>query len=177
MAKRINYSSILCKKYKIMKFLPGKVAKLTRFVFCALAYVTLVNAAQVADLYTSTELGKVQVELARKGGRFAARDLEKYGNHYTMLAYRAATGSSEIHEHEIDIFFITAGEASIVTGGRMIGGHATKPGELRGSSIDGGIKRLLKTGDVIHIPAGVPHQMLITPGKSITYFVVKVSGK
>ncbi len=119
----------------------------------------------------------MQSDLARNGGRFAGRDLEKYGNHYTMLAYRAATGSSEIHEHEADIFFITAGDASIITGGKMIGGRRTKPGELRGTSIEGGEKRLLKAGDIIHIPAGVAHQILVTTGKPITYFVVKVSGQ
>ncbi len=116
-------------------------------------------------------------KLAKNSNRFAGRDLEKYINHYTMLAYRDATGSSEIHEHEADIFFIQDGEAVIITGGKMTGGHTTKPGELRGTGVEGGEKHTLKAGDVIHIPAGVPHQMLISPGNSITYFVVKVQGQ
>lgn len=150
---------------------------MTRFLLLFILSFTLVMASQVTDLYTPSEIAKMQADLARKGGRFASRDLEKYGNHYTLMAYRAATGSSEIHEHEADIFFVTAGDASIITGGRMIGGHQTKPGELRGTSIEGGEKRPLKAGDIIHIPAGVAHQILVTPGKPITYFVVKVSGQ
>ncbi len=116
-------------------------------------------------------------QLAQKKTPFASRDLEKYGNHYTMLAYREATGSSEIHEHEADIFFIQQGDATIILGGKMTGGKVQKPGELRGTSIEGGEKRPLKTGDVIHIPAGVAHQILVPPGKPFTYFVVKVTGQ
>ena len=133
-------------------------------------------SAQVADLYTPTEISKMSAELAKKG-TFASRDLEKYGNHYTMLAYRSATGSSEVHEHEADIFFIVEGDANIVTGGKVVDGKTTKADEIRGTSVEGGEKRPLKKGDVIHIPAGMPHQILVTPGKPITYFVVKVMGQ
>ena len=28
--------------------------------------------------------------------------------------------------------------------------------------------------DVVHIPAGMPHQMLVAEGDSVTYYVVKV---
>jgi mannose-6-phosphate isomerase-like protein (cupin superfamily) len=116
-------------------------------------------------------------QLAKKGGDFASLDLQRYGNHYTMLAYRAATGSSEIHEHEADVFVIQEGDSVLITGGKMIGGHQTKTGELRGTSIEGGERHPLKTGDIVHIPAGVAHQILVTPGKPITYFVIKVTGQ
>lgn len=135
------------------------------------------NISQVTDLYTKQDISALQQQLAAKKTAFAGKDLERYGNHYTMLAYRNATGSSEIHEHEADVFVIEEGDAIIILGGKMIGGHTEKPGELRGKSIEGGEKRPLKTGDIIHIPAGVPHQILVSPGKPITYFVVKVSGQ
>ena len=116
-------------------------------------------------------------QLAAKGGRFASRSLKEYPGHYTMLAYRGETGFSEIHQHEADIFIVEDGDGFLVTGGKMIGAHLQKLGELRGTSIQGGEKRPIKTGDLIHIPAGVPHQILITPGKPISYFVVKVTGQ
>jgi mannose-6-phosphate isomerase-like protein (cupin superfamily) len=141
------------------------------------AFTLMAGTRQVIDLYTPIELTKMKQELANQNGRFVGRDLQRYGNHYTMFAYRSATGSSEIHQHEADIFFIEDGDATIVTGGKMVGGKMQKPGELRGTSIEGGDKRPLQTGDIIHIPAGVPHQILVTPGKPITYFVVKVSGQ
>jgi mannose-6-phosphate isomerase-like protein (cupin superfamily) len=142
-----------------------------------LLFSTAVKPAQVADLYTPQDLAILKKQLANNKTSFAGKDLEKYGNHYTMLAYREATGSSEIHEKEADIFFITEGDASIITGGKMTGGKLQKPGELRGTSIEGGQKRPLKTGDIIHIPAGMAHQIIVTPGKPITYFVVKIKGQ
>lgn len=116
-------------------------------------------------------------KLAQKGTPFASQDIARYGNHYTMLAYREATGSSELHEHDADIFVVQSGEATIVTGGKMVNAKTEKPGEIRGTSINGGEKHTLAAGDIIHIPAGTPHQLLIQKGKPFAYFVVKVSGQ
>ena len=129
------------------------------------------------DVYTSTQLGDMEAKLAARKTPFAGQDLQRYVNHYTMLAYRDATGSSELHEHEADTFFITSGETTIVLGGKLVESKATKPGEFRGTSISGGERRKLATGDIIHINAGVAHQMLLDPGKHVTYFVLKVTGE
>jgi mannose-6-phosphate isomerase-like protein (cupin superfamily) len=134
-------------------------------------------AASEADVYTTHDLAVIKESLEKKHTSSAFVTLKKYGNHYTMLAYRDGTGSSELHKKEADILVVEKGEATIIIGGKMVGGHETEPGELRGTSIEGGEKIALKTGDVIHIPAGVPHQMLVTKGSPITYFVVKVSGQ
>ncbi len=150
---------------------------MTKILLGILTFTLAASPAQVTDLYTPQDLAAIKKQLVKDKAGFASKSLEKYGNHYTMLAYREATGSSEIHEHEADLFFIVEADAAIITGGKMIGGKAQKTGEIRGTSIEGGEKRALKTGDVIHIPAGVPHQILVTAGKPITYFVVKVTGQ
>ena len=148
-----------------------------RFLMASIASLGLLRAASVADLYTTGDLAAIRAKLEKKRTSFAKEDLKRYGNHYTMVAYREATGSSEIHEHEADIFVVQKGAGSIVIGGKMEGGHQTAAGELRGTSINGGEKLPLKAGDIIHIPAGVPHQILVTSGDPITYFVVKVTGQ
>lgn len=131
-------------------------------------------AAEV-DLYSPQELQSLTEKLAAKKGQFAAEQLKKYGtSHYTMLAHREATGSSEVHEKEADVFFAVSGDAEIVTGGKLVNPKLDKPGELRGTSVEGGTKQPLTQGSVIHIPAGVPHQLIIANGKPFTYFVVKV---
>jgi mannose-6-phosphate isomerase-like protein (cupin superfamily) len=127
------------------------------------------------DLYSAKELQGTSHKLAQKRTQFASQDLARYRNHYTMLAFRNATGSSEVHEHEADIFIVESGQATLVTGGRMVAPHETKPGEIRGSSIEGGERHPIAVGDVIHIPAGTPHQLLID--KPFTYFVIKVTGQ
>lgn len=126
------------------------------------------------DLYTARDLRAVGDKLVQKRSQFASQDLEHYGNHYTMVAERGQTGSAEVHEHEADFFVVESGEATIVTGGKVVNPHTQKPGEIRGTSIEGGERRQLAAGDIIHLPAGTPHQLLIDKGKPFTYFVIKV---
>jgi mannose-6-phosphate isomerase-like protein (cupin superfamily) len=129
------------------------------------------------DIYTSNELKGVADKISKKGGQFVSEELNRWGNHYTMLAHREQTGSSEVHQHEADIFVVEEGQASILTGGTLVNAKTEKAGEMRGSSIKGGERHALSTGDIIHIPAGVPHQLLIEKGKPFTYFVIKVTGQ
>ena len=85
---------------------------------------------------------------------------------------RTATGQVEVHEKETDIFYVTAGEATFVTGGKMIGGKVSRPNQLLGTDIEGGETHHLAKGDVVVIPAGTPHWFKQVP-QSIQYFVVK----
>lgn len=113
-------------------------------------------------------------ELATKGDGSASETLEKYPHHYTMLAFRQHNGGGELHQNFADIFYILDGHASVVTGGVLVDQKSAGPGEVRGASVSGGSRQELKAGDVVHIPAGTPHQMLVPDGQSVTYFVVKV---
>ena len=128
------------------------------------------------DHWSTAELlerAKHLQELAAKGDGSASETLEKYPHHYTMLAYRQHSGGGELHQNFADIFFILDGHATVITGGSVVDAKTTGPGEIRGKSVDGGSRQELKAGDVVHIPAGVPHQMLVTDGESVIYFVVK----
>ena len=58
-----------------------------------------------------------------------------------------------------------------------IGAKSTGPGELRGTSIQGGVCKTLAAGDIVNIPAKTPHQTLVKAGQKITYFVVKVKAR
>jgi mannose-6-phosphate isomerase-like protein (cupin superfamily) len=128
------------------------------------------------DIYTAKELRDLGASLTQGGKAFAAKDLVRYGNHYTMLAARESTGSSELHEHEADIFVVERGTATLVTGGKLVDPKTQKEGEIRGASITGGERHTVQTGDIIHIPAGVAHQLVIDHGP-FDYFVVKVTGQ
>lgn len=88
-------------------------------------------------------------------------------------AHRAVPGEVELHEKETDVFYVTDGEATILTGGTIVGGKQTAPGQIRGTRIDGGEARHLTKGDVMVIPAGTPHWFKEVP-RSISYYVVKV---
>ena len=129
------------------------------------------------DIFSAKDVRNTADKLAGEGKPFASQELTRYGNHYTMLAYREATGSSELHEHEADFFVVETGQATLMTGGRLTKPKTQKPGEIRGTSIEGGKRHTVSAGDIVHIPAGIPHQLLIEKGKPFTYFVVKVTGQ
>src|SRR6267142_818752 len=64
--------------------------------------------------------------------------------------------------------------ATLAFGGEVVSPKTTAPNEVRGPSIKGGERKPLAAGDVVHIPAKVPHQLLVPAGKEFTYFVMKV---
>jgi len=109
--------------------------------------------------------------------KVATEQLNSFGNHTTMIAHREGDGEAEIHDKMADLFVVQSGEATLVIGGTVPGAKVTAPGETRGPSISGGEKKKLGPGDVVHIPATVPHQMLVAPGKQVTYFVMKVESR
>ena len=78
-----------------------------------------------------------------------------------------------MHEKETDIFYVVEGDATLVTGGTMAGGRQTGPGQMRGTDVQGGQTQHLKKGDVVVIPAGIPHWFKeVSP--TINYLTVKV---
>jgi mannose-6-phosphate isomerase-like protein (cupin superfamily) len=92
---------------------------------------------------------------------------------YTVSnAHRGGPGQVEVHDKENDVIYVTDGEATFVTGGKMIGGKMTKEGQWLGTDIEGGETHHLTKGDAVVIPAGTPHWFKEV--KSVNYFLVKV---
>jgi len=136
-------------------------------------------AQNPADLFTAAKLKQLTQKLAaqskKNGGAFAGETLTKYGNHLTMLAHREQSGSAELHEKVADFLYIIDGDTTIITGGKMINGKTTEANEIRGTGIQGGHSQQMGVGDIIHIQPNIPHQMMLAPGHTVTYFVVKVN--
>jgi mannose-6-phosphate isomerase-like protein (cupin superfamily) len=100
-----------------------------------------------------------------------------FGDHLLEISHREVSGKVELHKIKADVIVIQTGTATLVTGGEMLDPKDTAPNEVQGSSIRGGVSREIGPGDVIEIPAGVPHEFLLAPGTQITYLVVKVIKK
>ena len=122
---------------------------------------------------TSRAKGK---SLAQKldAQKVASEVIATEGNRRFMVAHREGSGLAEWHEKEADVMFISAGNVTMVYGGTIVDSKTTAPGEMRGPSIRGGTEVTLGAGDVLHIPAKVPHQMKLAPATQVTYFVTKV---
>ena len=116
-------------------------------------------------------------KLARQGDGSAGETLKEYPRHCAMLSCRCRDGEAEIHENFADVFYVLDGRTTLVTGGTIVGARLTKPGETRGSSIEGGVRQELRAGDVAHVPAGLPHQMLLAGEQTVTCLVMKMQEK
>jgi mannose-6-phosphate isomerase-like protein (cupin superfamily) len=106
--------------------------------------------------------------------KLASETIATEGNRSFIVAHREGSGQVEVHDKQADIMVISQGAITLAYGGTVVDGKTTAPGETRGASIRGGSAVKLGPGDVVHIPAKVPHQMQLAPGAQVTYFVAKV---
>jgi mannose-6-phosphate isomerase-like protein (cupin superfamily) len=113
-------------------------------------------------------------KLARAGDGQASETLREYPQHRVMLSFRSRNGEVEVHEKWADLFYVMAGAATLVTGGTVRGARLIAPGETRGDSIEEGTAQELRPGEFIHVPAGTPHQFLVSQEKTVTCFVLKI---
>jgi mannose-6-phosphate isomerase-like protein (cupin superfamily) len=88
---------------------------------------------------------------------------------------RVKDGNIEIHVKETDIFYVMDGSATLWMGGTPVDPHVGRPDrplQMTAKDITNPEVYDLKKGDVIVIPAGVPHWFKSVHG-SIDYLVVK----
>jgi mannose-6-phosphate isomerase-like protein (cupin superfamily) len=144
---------------------------LMTFALPALAQTTP-NAHVFPDASVTHQLSDVAQRAKATGA--ASDTLADYGADKLMLAARTATGGAEVHAHFEDIFIVTEGAATLITNGTVIDPQTNASGETKGASIQNGDSQPLAKGDIIHIPAGVPHQMILAPNTVFKYIVIKV---
>ncbi|MDR3793749.1 MAG: hypothetical protein P4L03_10250 [Terracidiphilus sp.] len=113
-------------------------------------------------------------EMARFSSGSASENLREFPGHRAALLFRSRSGDAEIHARHADLFVVLAGAATLVTGGKLINARSTGPGETRGDAIEGGTEQQLRSGDVAHVPAGVPHRMLLTGEQTISCLLLKI---
>jgi mannose-6-phosphate isomerase-like protein (cupin superfamily) len=128
-------------------------------------------------VWTSAELKGFSKSLSPKidAQKVATQSLGGHGNYTFLMAHREGSGLAEWHENQADIMVVESGNATLIYGGALVNGKTTQPHEMRAPSISGGMEKKLSPGDAITIPAKVPHQLTLEPGKEFTYFVVKVT--
>jgi uncharacterized RmlC-like cupin family protein len=125
--------------------------------------------------YSSTDL-KARVDAAKPDDhKVRMNRVGSWGNHSLLAIRRDGDGEAEVHDTQVDVIFVKSGEGTLILGGTVVEPRTTAPGEIRGKSITGGVSKKMAAGDVIHVPAKIPHQMLVP--KSLTFEVVKVDSK
>lgn len=112
-----------------------------------------------ADAASAAEIrAKVAAMAARMGkSTFAYEPLVKDGQTVAALEYWKAPGKPAVHPDEAEYALVIEGSGTLVSGGTMADAKESRPGLVEGSRINGGTTRRLGPGDVILVPAGVPH--------------------
>jgi quercetin dioxygenase-like cupin family protein len=130
-------------------------------------FATLAAAADGPPKVTFVGHDKVAAVIAKGGSLVTQPDLTVTGSH------RDKAGQVEIHDKETDVIYMIEGEATFVTGGTPVGARVTRPGQSIATDIKDGEVHHLTKGDVIVVPAGIPHWFKEVP-ESVNYYVVKV---
>ena len=124
---------------------------------------------------TFADKATIDAALAKGGVATTPRAamISRNADHLVAGGRRDAPGEAERHDKAYDIVYVTDGEAVYVTGGTLKNSKQTGPGEMLGGTIEGGETRVMKKGDVIVVPPGVPHWW--KEAKGVTYMIIKVN--
>ncbi len=134
----------------------------------------------IAETISPYQMAKWMIatqEAATRGDGVASQSIGHYGTHGDGLTTRVKTGEAEQHRDWCDMFVVVAGDATLLSGGKLVDARTISDGELRGSGITGGHADPVSAGSVVHINPEIPHQFLLAPGHSLTYFAIKAKAE
>ncbi|MEH3121366.1 MAG: cupin domain-containing protein [Sphingomonas phyllosphaerae] len=93
---------------------------------------------------------------------FAWRPLVKDSAHVVAVEIWKKPGRPAVHPAEAEYAIVLEGAGTLVSGGTLVAPATRREGLVEGERIEGGTTRPLRAGDVLLIPAGVPHWFGIT---------------
>jgi mannose-6-phosphate isomerase-like protein (cupin superfamily) len=109
-----------------------------------------------AKVWTLEDLNKVAKELLVT----KANNWSFYSEPSFNAEIRNLTGKQPVlqHKQRADFMIMREGGGTFVTGGELVDAKPqNNRGDLIGTSVKGGVSRVVKPGDIIYIPPGVPH--------------------
>lgn len=113
-------------------------------------------------------------KLARFGDGSETETIREFPGYKVILMVLLRSSDAVIHERCAHLLMVLDGQATLVTGGSLERAKRITPEETRGATICGGVSRQLRTGDLAHLPAGTPHQVLLAGEKTLSCLVVRV---
>ena len=111
-------------------------------------------------------IGQMEAEMKPAQG-FLWRPLVRGDGSVAALEYWKKPGRPAVHPNEAEYAIVVAGAGTLVMDGRLRDPIVTRPGLTEGSAIEDGTSRALHPGDVMLIPAGVPHWFGVDGGKLV----------
>lgn len=119
---------------------------------------------------------ELAARVAKTDAGLAVSPLPTGPNAVAIQVRREASGEVEVHDLQEDILIAQEGRATVVFG-TATGARQTTPGEWRGGTITETARHELAPGDILWVPVGLAHQMLLPPGGSFNYLALKFPAK
>ena len=93
------------------------------------------------------------------------------GSYNVNIRRLRAPEAALMHPRTTDVYVVKEGSGTLVTGGQMVDADGQPTDAQRGAAIRGGTEQVINPGDLVFIPAGVPHRFRETDG--ITWFNIR----
>jgi hypothetical protein len=146
-------------------------------VLVPMFFVTMFAAdPQGVVVWKSGDLKRFDQTLAAKldNRKAATKEIGQTGDYQTSIVHREGDGDVELERDPL-LLIIESGQATLV-GGKIADSKAAATGSAGASSltyIKGGESTALAAGDVVLIPANLPHRVLVAAGTRVTYVVIR----
>jgi hypothetical protein len=114
-------------------------------------------------------------KLARFSEGSASETIREYPGYSLALMVLLRSGDAVVHDQDGVMLTVLEGLATLVAGGAVERATSIGPGEIRGTAISGGSLREVQVGDMVHLAAGTPYQLLLSGEKTISCMVVRVT--
>jgi hypothetical protein len=104
----------------------------------------------------------------------AVEEFRKAGDYQVAILHREGDGGVELETSDV-LLIIEKGQATLATG-KILEAKVSAPKAAGGSSVSligVGESKPVAEGDVVLIPANVPHRILVAAGQRVTYLVIR----
>jgi mannose-6-phosphate isomerase-like protein (cupin superfamily) len=154
---------------KLLKFLPAFLALVSMPILSQTADAPLAPTDQAVDIPLIQIL---EASSQLRGNGLATRRLLEGGIFSANVRHIQGAETALQHGKITEIWVIREGMAVLSTGGTLVDRQpGAASGDFSGSAISGGDERIIKTGDLVFIPPGVPHGIKET--QSIVYLNIR----
>jgi mannose-6-phosphate isomerase-like protein (cupin superfamily) len=133
---------------------------LALLIVAASAAPTLAQTPEPTAFASPTEIQALVQAMDREmkpGQIFAMKPLVRAGVSVASIELWKGPGKPAVHPTDAEYAIVVAGAGTLVSGGTLVDAKVTNASLTEGSRIEGGTSRPLAPGDVIMVPAGVPH--------------------
>ncbi len=90
-----------------------------------------------------------------------------------LLVRRTTSSKPEVHARWDDLVIVRSGTGAIEMGDSLVGSRYRAPGERIGGKLTGSFQIVVRAGDIVRIPAAVPHAFIVSGAEALEYLVIK----